>query len=168
MWYHQGKELRECPDWAFGFIYQIILDNKDDPSQPFTYYGQKTIRTDNKRVVGAKELKERGKGAFRKYKSKKGKKKGQWIYFEEGVQETWRDYNSSSDIVKELIEDGVPYRKTVIEFTSQKSLLNFKEYKQILCSGCLEDVNCLNLRMGNFHAKNVIRAIEKDLKVIEK
>lgn len=168
MWRYNNKELEECPEWAFGFIYEITLDNKDDPGRPFRYYGQKTIRTDNKRLIGTRELKEKGKGQFRKYKSRKGAKKGQWIYFEEGLMETWKDYNSSSDTVKEMIADGVTYTKTILQFTSQKSLLNWKEYSQIICSGCLEDEYCLNLRVGNFRAKNIISALKKDAKINKK
>jgi hypothetical protein len=162
MWYYQGTELKKCPEWAYGFIYKITLENKDDDINPLFYFGQKVIETDAKRVIGAKELKEKGKKPFNKYKSKRGEKKGQWIYFEAGKTETWKDYNSSSDLVKEMIENGVKFKKEILEFTGQKALLNWKEYSQIICSGCMESEYCLNRRVGNFHYRNIIQAIKKD------
>lgn len=167
MWTYQGKELKECPKWAYGFIYKITLYNKDDHNNPFLYFGQKTIRTDSKRIIGTKELKEKGKSGFRKYKSKKGNKKGQWIYYEENKTETWKDYNSSSELVKEMILLGVPHKKEILEFTSQKSLLNWKEVVQIICSGCMENPLCLNKRVGNFHSRNIMESIKKDIKKLQ-
>jgi ribosomal protein S16 len=164
-WKYNNKELKECPKWAYGFIYEIILNNKDEPAKPFRYYGQKTIWTDNKRLIGVKELIEKGKGQFRKYKSKRGDKKGKWIYFEPSKEETWQNYPSSSDIVKKMIYDGVTHTKTVLEFVSQKGLLNWEEMKQIVCNACLEDENCLNKRIGSYHSRNIINALKKDSKI---
>lgn len=168
-WIYQGKEvttLKEIENILgyepYGFIYKITLSNAVDLGKDYTYYGQKTIKTDAKRIVGTKELKERGKKPFNKYKSKKGKKKGEWVYFEAGKMETWADYNSSSEIVKQLIEKETSHAKEILEFTTQKSLLNWKETKAIICSDCIENEYCLNRRVGNFHAKNVINALEKD------
>lgn len=170
-WKYEGKEVNTLEELEgilgyepYGFIYLITLENTLNPSRPYIYFGQKTIQTDAKRIIGARELKEKGKKPFRKYKSKKGKKKGEWIYFEEGKQETWADYNSSSDIVKEMIKHNVSHTKEIIEFTTQKSLLNWRETKHIVCSDCMENEYCLNGRVGNFHAKNIINALEKDKK----
>lgn len=163
-WTYNNKEIKSLSDLpkdlqdSYGFIYKISIKDKEST---LIYYGQKTIRTDAKRIIGAKELKEKGKGQFRKYKSKKGKKRGQWIYFEEGKVETWAEYNSSSDIVKELIEKGEQHTKEILEFTS-KALLNYKEYKWILCSNCMETEECLNLKVGNFYSKNIQKAIKKE------
>ncbi len=165
MWQYNNQELKKCPTWAYGFIYEIELENKDHPDKPFRYYGQKTILTDNKRIIGQRELKEKGKGSFKKYKSKRGNKKGTWVYFEPAKEETWKDYNSSSDIVKEMIIEGVPHTKTILEFVSQKSLLNWSEMKQIVCNSCLEDEFCLNLRCGSYHSRNIINALKKDAKI---
>lgn len=143
----------------FGFIYKFTLQT--DEGQKI-YFGQKTLLTDAKRIIGQRELKEKGKKPFRKYKSKKGKKKGEWIYYEEGKQETWSEYLSSSDEVKELIASGVKYTKEILEFVGQKSLLNWKETVQIICSGCLESEDCLNKRIGNFHSRNIIKALKKE------
>ena len=162
-WTYNNKEIKSLSDLpkdlqdSYGFIYKISIEDK---GKTLVYYGQKTIKTDAKRIIGARELKEKGKGQFRKYKSKKGKKRGQWIYFEEGVVETWKDYNSSSDIVKELIADGAEHTKEILEFTG-KALLNYREYSWIMCEGCMETEDCLNLKVGNFYSKNIQRAIKK-------
>ena len=154
------KQISELLGYTpYGFIYRITLQHE---GQELIYFGQKTMQTDAKRIIGQRELKERGKKPFRKYKSKKGKKKGTWIYYEEGKSETWQTYDSSSDQVKELIAQGVPHRKEILEFTTQKSLLNWFEMRQIVCTGCLESEYCLNRRVGNYHARNIILALKKD------
>lgn len=165
-WTYNNKEVESLKEIEsilsykpFGFIYKITIQTEEGIK---IYFGQKTLLTDAKRLIGAKELKEMGKQPFRKYKSKKGKKKGDWIYYEESKQETWVDYNSSSDEVKELIASGVNYTKEILEFVGQKSLLNWKETVQIICSGCLESEDCLNKRVGNFHARNIINALKKE------
>jgi hypothetical protein len=143
----------------FGFIYKFTLQT--DEGQKI-YFGQKTLLTDAKRIIGKRELKEKGKKPFRKYKSKKGKKTGEWVYYEEGKQETWQNYNSSSIEVQELITSGVKYTKEILEFVGQKSLLNWKETVQIICSGCLESEDCLNKKCANFYAHNIIKALKKE------
>lgn len=165
MWYYNNKPIESLSDLpknlqdSYGFVYKISL--YDNPNEdPLVYYGQKTIKTDAKRIVGARELKEKGKSNFNKYKSKKGKKKGQWVYFEKGVQETWKDYNSSSEIVKEMIAKGVEHKKEILEFTS-KALLNYREHSWIMCEKCMETDRCLNLKIGNFYSKNIQNAIKK-------
>ena len=70
-------------------------------------------------------------------------------------------FNSSSEIVKELIESGVEHTKEILEFTS-KALLNYTEYKHIMCEGCMETENCLNLKIGNFYSKNINNQIKKN------
>ena len=163
MWKYEGKPIYKISDLpkdlqdSYGFIYKISIKDKE---KDLIYFGQKTIKTDAKRIIGAKELMEKGKSQFRKYKSKKGKKKGQWVYYEEGKVETWKDYNSSSDTVKELIGSGAEYTKEILEFTS-KALLNYMEHKHIICSNCMETEECLNLRCGNFYLRNIIKALKK-------
>ena len=161
MWIYNGIEIKTFSQITnilgyapYGFIYQFNFENS-------FYIGQKTLKTDAKRIIGAKELKEKGKSSFRKYKSKKGKKRGQWIYFEEGKQETWLDYNSSSDIVKEMITEGVPYTKEILKFVKHKSLMNYLEMKEVICAGCMETEDCLNLRIGNNYSSNIIKALNK-------
>lgn len=162
-WQYEGKyilTLKDLPEElqdSHGFVYKISLQYE---GRDLVYYGQKTIKTDAKRIIGVRELKEKGKKPFRKYKSKKGKKKGQWIYYEECKEETWKDYNSSSDVVKDLIDQGVTYTKEILEFTS-KALLNYTEFKMIMCEGCMETEDCLNLKIGNFYSKNIQKAINK-------
>ncbi|MFT6125894.1 MAG: hypothetical protein ACJAVA_000336 [Flavobacteriaceae bacterium] len=167
-WIYNGTEVKSLIEIEkilgyrpFGFIYKFTLFPEKDENVKI-YFGQKTLLTDNKRIVGQRELKERGKKPFRKYKSKKGTKKDQWIYFEEGLKETWIDYNSSSDEVKELVASGVRHTKEIIEFVQQKALLNWKETVQIICSGCLESEDCLNKRVGNYFAVNIIKALKKE------
>jgi len=166
-WVYNNEEVKSLKEIEtilgyrpFGFIYLITLENPK--GKTLTYFGQKTLLTDAKRIVGQRELKEKGKKPFRKYKSKKGKKQGEWVYYENRKEETWQTYNSSSVEVQALIESGVKHTKQILKFTTQKSLLNWLEMKQVVCSDCLEDENCLNRRIGNYHQRNIINALKKE------
>lgn len=151
-WIHNGKEITEVPSKAVGFIYRFDFDDGT------FYFGQKTLSLSKKRIVAESTAKKNGKSLYRKYKSKTGKNKGQWIYYiDEYDSDSWVDYKSSSDLVKQKIEDGEKYRKEILMFVTHKGQLNWEETKIIICSGCMEDENCLNLRTGNYHKRNIIK-----------
>lgn len=157
-WIYKGREITSIPqqfeDYE-GFTYRITLSDG-------TYYlGKKNLTLSKKRKIGAKELAERGKSAFRKYKSKKGENKGKWIYYEDKRTEEWQQYYGSSDEVKEIVESGADYSKEILSFYKTKGELTYREHKLIICSDCMEDERCLNKRVGNFHKRNVIRYIAK-------
>lgn len=157
-WIYQDKELLEIPkefsDFE-GFIYRIDLDNGQ------YYFGKKNIELSAKRIIGKRELEIRGKSAFRKYKSKKGKNKGKWVYYEDNKKQDWKEYCGSSEEVKDLIAAGMNFRKEILKFVEKKGALTWEEHKMIVCSG-FEDEMCLNKRVGNFHKRNIIKYAKRE------
>lgn len=154
-WYYNNTQITELPKEhkkAVGFIYAIYFNTGE------YYYGQKTLELSKKQIVAESTAVKEGKSNFRKYKSKKGKNRGKWIYYRENYDsDSWKEYLSSSDIVKRMIEEGVPYKKEILQFVNKKGQLNWEETKKIICSGCMEDEKCLNLRTGNYHKSNILK-----------
>jgi len=66
--------------------------------------------------------------------AKKGQSKGTY---------SWQSYCSSSIELKNLIKEGLKYKKEILFFTFSRAETTYKETKTIL-NGCLTDPNCLN------------------------
>lgn len=60
------------------------------------------------------------------------------------TESAWRNYESSSKELKELIKNGAKIKKQILEFCFSKSDLSLSETKYIICNGGLEDENSLN------------------------
>ena len=60
------------------------------------------------------------------------------------TESTWRNYESSSKELKEMIKKGAIIEKEILEFAYNKSELTLLETKYIICNNCLEDSNSLN------------------------
>jgi hypothetical protein len=96
---------------------------------PFYYYGKKNLTST------------RGRG-----KNKKT------------TESTWRNYESSSKELKELIKKGATIEKEILEFAYSKSELTLLEAKYIICNNCLEDRNSLNRWVYcRVYQKNIIK-----------
>lgn len=156
-WTFQGKVVKEIKDFPKkyqkyeGFIYEITLDSGE------RYIGQKQLKVKNNRKIGLRELETYpDKRKIRKRKVKKGKDKGKWVYYEERFKEDWQEYIGSSDVVKQKVKDGMGYKKEILMFVKTKSLLNFYEMKEIVCTDCMEDENCLNDHVGVHFKHNII------------
>lgn len=59
-------------------------------------------------------------------------------------ESTWRNYESSSKELKELIKNGAVIEKEILQFAYSKSELTLLETQQIICNSCLTDENSLN------------------------
>ena len=82
---------------------------------PFYYYGKKNLTST------------RGRG-----KNKKT------------TESAWRNYESSSKELKDMIKKGATIEKEILEFAYSKSELTLLETKHIICNNCIEDINSLN------------------------
>lgn len=161
MWMYEGREISKIEDLPkdknnhFGFIYCIVLSYKGNS---YEYYGRKNFFSVRSKVASKKAIKEKGKSYFRRRKQKKGKKAGEWIYYEEVRKEmNWQDYNSSSKEVLKMIEDGAIYTKYIVELVEKESMMTYCEAKHQFCSGVLEEEKFLNRNiLGRFHKKNII------------
>lgn len=157
-WIYEGKEIKSLEDIpeefknAFGFIYNITT------SEGKEYIGKKNLSHKNSRVIGKKELANHpDKRKLRKYKSKKGKKKGQWIYYEERYKDSgWAEYTGSNNLLNKDIEKGVGITKYILKFVLKESMMIYEETKAILCTNALEEEKFYNDHAGNFYKKNII------------
>ena len=60
------------------------------------------------------------------------------------TESAWRNYESSSKELKEMIKNGAKIEKEILEFAYNKSELSLLETKYIICNNCIEDKNSLN------------------------
>jgi hypothetical protein len=82
---------------------------------PFYYYGKKNLTS----------TRGRGKKAVTK-------------------ESNWRNYESSSKEVKQLVKNGAIIKKSIIKFCFSKAELSLEEARLIICNNGLEDSSCLN------------------------
>jgi len=143
MWIYQGEEIKtlkdipkEFKDYA-GVIYCIVSHGGTYTE----YIGQKRIYRRRKRVIGKRELSTyTDKRRLRKYKSKKGKQRGTWIYYEEIIEDNgFIEYCGSNDTLKNDIKKGVKVTKYILRFVKKESMLNYWEQKTQFCEGVLEN-----------------------------
>lgn len=143
----------------FGFIYKITLPNGR------YYIGQKQIVLDNKRIIGKRELEQKGKSAFRKYKSKRGKNKGKWVYYEEASKEDWKDYYGSSkatDIHDYISREGSDkIKREILGFAKTKRDLTFWELFYLVKNNVLFDEKSLNQNILGKYFQDKIGKLEK-------
>lgn len=159
MWIYQGKEitcLEDIPEEhrnSYGFIYNIVSESGRE------YIGSKVLKHSVNRIVGKRELLKKGKKAFRKRKSKTGKKKGEWIYYEDLNKESdWVTYTGSSDELNKDIKNGVEVTKYILEFVEKKGHLLYRETKNIMCTNALEEEKFYNQHaIKKFYKKNIMK-----------
>lgn len=160
-WQYNGKTVNKISDLpkdeqnAFGFIYCIVLNHG---GKSYEYYGRKNFFSVKTKRISNKKLKEHGKSAFRRKKQKRGKNAGEWYYYEQTKTEmNWKDYNSSSKDVLQLIRNGAQFTKYIVQIVQEESMMNYFECKHQFCSGVLEEERFLNGNiLGRFHKKNII------------
>lgn len=160
-WLYQGVAINKITDLpkedqgAFGFIYCIVLNHG---GKSYEYYGKKNFFSVQSKRASSKQVKEKGKSAFRRKKQKKGKNAGEWYYYEEVRKEmNWKDYNSSSKEVLNMIKNGAHFTKYIVQIVQEQSMMNYFECKHQFCSGVLEKERFLNGNiLGRFHKQNII------------
>lgn len=161
MWLYEGNGIEKIEDLpkgkqeSFGFIYNIVVAHK---GKSYEYIGRKNFFSVTTKRASAKRLKELGKSYFRRKKQKKGKKRGEWYYYEHIRKEMkWQDYESSSKEVAKMISEGAHITKYILQLVQTESMMNYFEMKHQVCSGVLEEERFLNENiLGRFHKKNII------------
>lgn len=158
MWNYKNKQIKGLKDIpkdhkdSYGFIYEIVGENGK------RYIGMKSIWQKNNRIIGKRELEKiDDKRKIRKRRVKSGKKKGDWVYYEERKKETdWLEYTGSSDTLNEDINKGLKYDKYILEFIDKKGKMLYRETKAIICSGALESDNYYNRHvLSKFFTNNI-------------
>ena len=157
-WIYEGKEIKSMDDIpkefenAYGFIYNIVTEEGRE------YIGKKNLSHRNSRVIGKRELATYpDKRKLRKYRSKSGKKKGEWIYYEERYKDSgWMHYTGSNEQLNKDISKGIGITKYILKFVVKESLMLFEETKAIMCTNALEEEKFYNDHAGNFYKKNIM------------
>ena len=121
------KKNKEKINWTWN---GVIIDNIDKtPEKSFAFVYKITLE-DGRYYVGKKYM---WKPNYTSGKNK-GISKGQY---------SWQTYCSSSVELKNLIKEGVKYKKEILFFTFSRAETTYKESKEIL-NYALTDPNCLN------------------------
>lgn len=157
VWIYQGKEIRGPEDIpeefrdSYGFVYNIVT------SEGKEYIGQKRLGTKRKKYVSQKYLRENGKKGLN-YTIKKNKRA---YYIWDIADSNWVDYTGSSAKLNKDIEEGIEITKYIIEFCESKTLLNYKEHKNILCTGALEHEKFYNdYSQIKVFKKNIVKSFD--------
>lgn len=145
-WIYQGKEINSIEDLplenqeSFGFVYNIVCSNGKE------YIGQKRLFTERSKVASAKQVREKGKSSFRRKTIKSGKKKGELKYYEIVKKESnWLNYcGSSKKLTADIKKNNLTFTKYILCFCSNKTLLNYTEHKNILCTNAMEEEKFYN------------------------
>lgn len=163
MWIYEGNQINNLSDIEkhygkipFGFIYNITLFHG---GQSYEYIGKKNLFTVRSKVASQKQVEKLGKSSFRRKKQKKGKKTGEWVYYEVVKKESmWSDYLSSSKEVKKMIKNGAEFTKYILEFVEEENMMHYRECKNQFCSSVLEENRFLNDNIaGRWYKKNVLK-----------
>ena len=159
MWKYNNKPIYKITDLpkdlqdSYGFIYEIINLSKGGK----TYIGQKQFFSTRSKVASAKQVKAKGKSAFRRKKIKRGKKAGKMQYYESISKEVaWQSYVGSSEELKKDIKNGDEIEKNILSLVPRKGLMLYLETREILCSGALESDMYYNRHvMNKFYSNNL-------------
>jgi hypothetical protein len=136
MWYYNNEPVEEIDPKYLAFVYLI------------------THIESNKKYIGLKTTKSK------KTKQVKGKKK------RFTVESDWRDYWSSSPIIKEMIEaEGtVVFVREVLVFAETKGQLNYLEEKFLYGVGAIESDKFFNSNIrSKMFKRNILNKFDVDV-----
>lgn len=122
------EKIKEVTHWTYNGSEITKTEQTPDKSFAFIY---KITFDDGRFYFGKKYLWKPN------YTSgvKKGQSKGAYPFV---------NYISSSKEVKQLIKDGLKYKKEILFFTFSRAETTYKETQQILCGNFLTNPQCLN------------------------
>lgn len=120
-WKYKLSVLNEIPKDAYGFTYIIKVDK-------YYYYGRKNFYTERKVLKGKKEL-----------ASQDGRASKKKLVVKES---NWKNYCSSSNEVKRLVESGIEPIRTILDICYSAKELTYKENRLLYAN--IEGEYCLN------------------------
>lgn len=135
-WTFKGKTVKNIEDMqihepkVWGFVYLMSLYDIKTGELKYRYIGKKNIYSKRKRSFGKKEV--------ASMKDKRGKK------YEYVIKESdWKTYLSSNSFIKDNA-NKYKIKREILMFSTNDMDLKYKEAKEIICRGCLEDDFFLN------------------------
>lgn len=156
-WLYENKPIKSIEDMkkhepkVWGFVYFLTLIDKKTKQEVFHYIGKKNIYSVTSKTATKKEFEANAKSYFKRKKMKNGT----WKYYTTVVKESnWKDYMSSNLHIKNNL-DKYDFKKEILMFSTNDNDLTYKEAKEIICRGALEDVMFLNdgVSLRRFGAK---------------
>lgn len=141
MWIYEGKQINKISDIpkelqdSYGFVYNIVCSNGME------YIGQKRLASKTKKYLSDRAVKQRGKEGL-SFVIKKNKRK----YYEWVIKETnWLTYTGSSKkLTEDIKKNGITFTKYILQFCSDKTMLNYTEHKNIMCTSAMEETKFYN------------------------
>lgn len=131
-WLYNGSPVEGIPEGKTAFVY--ILTNEETGK---AYIGEKNFYA--------------SKTVQRKGKKKKVK-----------IESDWKEYYSSSDEVKEMVRNGVKFRREILHFCANRGLANYLEAREQMDRRVLENPDKYYNRIINcrVHASHISRLEE--------
>ena len=134
-WFYDNKPIESIDDMkvhepkVWGFVYLLSLyDSKGNIK--YQYIGKKNIYSKRKKVFGKRQI--------AAMKDKRAKK------YEYNITESdWKTYVSSNKYIKDN-HSKYNVKREILMFSTNDMDLKYKEAKEIICGGCLEDDFFLN------------------------
>lgn len=134
-WFYDNKPIESIDDMkvhepkVWGFVYLLSLyDSKGNIK--YQYIGKKNIYSKRKKVFGKRQI--------AAMKDKRAKK------YEYNITESdWKTYVSSNKYIKDN-HSKYNVKREILMFSTNDMDLKYKEAKEIICRGCLEDDFFLN------------------------
>ena len=144
VWLYEGKpydpQYEEIPEDVLGFVYQITDNHTGE-----RYLGQKRMRKP-KTLPKTKTRKRRVKTV---------------------VESDWRNYYSSSEVIKENVSQGRSdrYTREILRFGYGKGDLNYLELKEQMDRNVLFDDTYLNgIVNARIHKKHISEKLKEELR----
>lgn len=145
-WLYKKEEIKCIDDMkkhepkVWGFVYFLTLIDKKTKEEKYHYIGKKNVWSVTSKTATKKEFESNPKSYFKRKKMKNGT----WKYYTTVVKESnWKTYLSSNLFIKKN-SAKYDFKKEILMFSSNDGDLTYKEAKEIICQGALEDVMFLN------------------------
>lgn len=130
-------KLHESKPW--GFVYLLTLYDLKTNSLKYQYIGKKNLYSVRTKYLTQSEIKLSKKSELRRKKVK-----GVFKYYKMVVTESdWKTYTSSNLFIKKN-SGRFRIEREILIFSTNDSDLSYREAKEILCSGSLENEIYLN------------------------
>jgi hypothetical protein len=145
MWIYKNKPFTEVPEGYVGFVYKITCVNKSNEYFGWNYFGLKHFYS--KRTV------KMGKKAIAALPDKRMSKKVKTI-----KEMDWQNYNSSNQILKDLIKKNpTHFKKEIIGLYETEKKLTYAELELLVKNDVLRDSKSWNANiLSKFFRKDLI------------